>query len=85
MRNQSWRKPTTDTYKANWDVAVNSDGGKVSVGAIVRDHRGCVMGTLCANRPSLGSVFDAEALGLLLTILFCKELGITNVVFERDS
>lgn len=84
-RKQPRRKPAIESYKANWDVAISSEAGKAGMGAIIRDHRGCVMGTLHASRPTPGSVFDTKSLGLLLTVLFCKELGITNARFEGDS
>ncbi|XP_040994235.1 uncharacterized protein LOC121240764 [Juglans microcarpa x Juglans regia] len=57
----------------------------IGVGVIIRDHQGQIIGALMASKCLKGSSFDAEAHGLLLATVFCKELGLKHVVIEGDS
>ncbi|KAF5445283.1 hypothetical protein F2P56_034346 [Juglans regia] len=80
-----WTKPAVGSLKVNWDAAVQTRMGRIGIGVIIRDHQGLVIGALRANRPLRGSVFDAEAYGLLLACVFCKEIGIRHLCLEGDS
>ncbi|XP_035547372.1 uncharacterized protein LOC118348908 [Juglans regia] len=80
-----WTKPAAGCLKVNWDVAVQMRMGRIGIGVIIRDHHGLVIGALRANRPLKGSVFDAEAYGLLLACVFCKEIGVRQICLEGDS
>ncbi|XP_035543096.1 uncharacterized protein LOC118346314 [Juglans regia] len=80
-----WTKPAVGAFKVNWDAAVQSRLGRIGIGVLIRDHQGLVIGALRANRPLRGSAFDAEAYGLVLACVFCKEIGIRQFCLEGDS
>ncbi|XP_042939498.1 uncharacterized protein LOC122274528 [Carya illinoinensis] len=84
-RNLTWSRPDAEGFKVNWDSAVNSREGKVGIGVLVRDHQGWVIGALRANRLLKGSPFDAEAYGVLLVAVFCRELGLKSIYLEGDA
>ncbi|XP_042939551.1 uncharacterized protein LOC122274591 [Carya illinoinensis] len=49
------------------------------------DQAELVIGTLRATRGVTETPFDAEAQGLLLAVVFCKEIRLRNLVLEGDS
>lgn len=71
--------------KVNWDAACNIKEGRYGFGSIIRDYRGLVIGTMRAVRTFHVSPLIAEAYGLLLTALFCKNAGLNNLILEGDS
>ncbi|XP_042959546.1 uncharacterized protein LOC122294694 [Carya illinoinensis] len=80
-----WKKPAENPYKINWDAAVRSIEGRIGIGVIIRDHTGQVAGALRAQRSFRERPFDAEAYGLLIAVVFIKEIGIKQVCLEGDS
>ncbi|XP_042950075.1 uncharacterized protein LOC122282191 [Carya illinoinensis] len=84
-RNLTWSRLDAEGFKVNWDSAINSREGKIGIGVLVRDHQGRVIGALHANNPLKGSPFDAEAYGVLLTAIFCRELGLKSIYLEGDA
>lgn len=73
--NLHWYKPPTGFPKANWDAAYNRKAGKLSFGAIIRDDKSVVIGTMRASRNFNANPLIAYAYGLLLTAQFAKMLG----------
>ncbi|XP_042969118.1 uncharacterized protein LOC122301808 [Carya illinoinensis] len=82
---QRWKKPESNWFKHNWDAVVRDKEGRIGIGAVVRDSQGLVIGTLRAQRSLKGCSSDAEAYGLLVAAVFCRELGLQQVCFEGDS
>ncbi|KAF5445648.1 hypothetical protein F2P56_034686 [Juglans regia] len=80
-----WSKPKVGSFKVNWDATVNQREGHIGIGVLIRDHQGLPIGSLQAHRSFKGTPFDAEAYGILLAAVFCKELGITQCLLEGDS
>ncbi|XP_042980142.1 uncharacterized protein LOC122310312 [Carya illinoinensis] len=80
-----WSKPSQNNFKLNWDAAVKAKERRIGIGVIVRDYQGQVIGTVRAQRPLRGTPFDAEAYGLLTTVVFCKELGLQQICLEGDA
>ncbi|KAF5477160.1 hypothetical protein F2P56_003831 [Juglans regia] len=64
---------------------MQSREGKIGIGVLIRDHQGLVIGALRANRTLRGNAFDAEAYGLLMATVFCKDLGLRQLCLEGDS
>ncbi|XP_042983177.1 uncharacterized protein LOC122312594 [Carya illinoinensis] len=81
----SWKKPPNDSYKLNWDAAIDKATAKVGIGAIIRDSHGQVIGTLQATRPLKIDLFIAESYALLIASTFCKENGISAVIMEGET
>ncbi|XP_042962566.1 uncharacterized protein LOC122296834 [Carya illinoinensis] len=81
----TWSRPDAEGFKVNWDSAINLREGKIGIGVLIRDHQGRVIGALHANRPLKGSSFDAEAYGVLLAAIFCRDLGLKSIYLEGDA
>ncbi|KAG6674859.1 hypothetical protein I3842_15G068200 [Carya illinoinensis] len=64
-----WSKPIIGTFKVNWDAAVKVDTGRIGLGVLVRDHQ----------------AYEAEAHGLLLAAIFCKELVINQLLGQETD
>jgi hypothetical protein len=80
-----WTNPPSNTYKANWDIALDSNRKRMGIGVVIRDEQGYVTTTLC--RPVENS-FDptiGEAMGALVAVEFCRDLGLRDIVLEGDS
>lgn len=58
---------------------------QTGLGVIILDHKGQVMGTLCAKKRLYTKPFIAEAIGLLEAVCFCKEAGFTSVILKGDA
>ncbi|XP_040987669.1 uncharacterized protein LOC121235387 [Juglans microcarpa x Juglans regia] len=84
QRVHKWLKPVEGYYKAQWDATLSVGICKIGAGVIIRDHQGQVIGALRASRWLKGRPFDAEAHGLLLAALFCKEMGLMQVILKGD-
>ncbi|XP_040994321.1 uncharacterized protein LOC121240859 [Juglans microcarpa x Juglans regia] len=81
----NWKKPEEEWLKVNWDAAVNSGEGRIGIGVLIKDHNGLVIRALHVNRSLKGNPFDAEAYGLLIAVVFCRELGLQQLCVEGDS
>jgi hypothetical protein len=80
-----WKPPVEGMIKLNWDAGLNMKEGRVGIGIIARDSRGVC---LAARSLSLNTHIDAttaEALAAVHAIMFCKELGYANLIFEGDA
>ncbi|XP_042964588.1 uncharacterized protein LOC122298800 [Carya illinoinensis] len=80
-----WLKPPASYYKLNWDAALNSAQGLVGIGAILRDNLERSIGTLQARRELNLNLFSGEAYALMMSVVFCKEIGVSNLVVEGDA
>jgi ribonuclease HI len=80
-----WRKPTTCSYKVNYDGAVFAETAEAGIGVIVRNAQGKPMATLSQKIRFPLSVEATEAMAVRRAIRFALELGLTEVEFEGDS
>lgn len=69
----------------NWDAACNKPQKTIGLGAIMSDHDGQVLRTMCVKKSIATSPFTAEAMGLFEAILFCKNAGFSNLLLEGDT
>ncbi|XP_075640371.1 uncharacterized protein LOC142612138 [Castanea sativa] len=81
----SWSPPQTPFYKANFDGALFQDINKAGIGVVIRDSAGLVIGALSEIISLPPSVIEVEALACQIAIIFARELGLQEVVFEGDS
>jgi len=82
---KKWTPPTEGKIKVNWDAAVNVKGNCISLGIVARDCNGRFLGARCIRKPFLVEPKIAEAMAALWAVIFCKEVGFFEVVFEGDS
>ncbi|XP_075633396.1 uncharacterized protein LOC142605854 [Castanea sativa] len=71
--------------KANFDGAIFEDLRAAGIGVALRNEHGEVVAALAEQIPIPHSVFTLETLAARHAILFVRELGFRNVVFEGDS
>ena len=85
---QRWRPPNPYFYKINFDATVfqaSNSAGSAGVGVIAGDNRGDSIGALTLPIPFRQSVVELEALACQRTVQFALEIGLNQVVIERDS
>jgi hypothetical protein len=80
-----WQKPPMGICKLNWDAAVDSQGRRIGIGAIVRDHNGEVLAMLCETMAFINDPVTAEALAARRGAELCQSLGILKLVLEGDA
>ena len=79
-----WKPPARDRYKVNVDGAVFKHRKKVGIGVLIRDETRVVIAALSkiVNAP-LGAT-EIEAKAMMARVLFARDVGIREVVFEGD-
>lgn len=80
-----WQKSAEGWVKMNCDVACDKQKGCVGMGVLIRDHIGKVKAARSTTRLGCFEPAVAEVLVLLHRLLFCKEIGIQNVMVEGDA
>lgn len=83
--NYQWSPPKDQIFKANFDAAVSKSCNLASIGVIIRDWRGVAIGALTMSVPLSQSVVELEALACRRAVQFAMEIGLIEVIFERDS
>jgi hypothetical protein len=82
---KKWTPPLEGKIKINWDAAVNAKGNCIGLGIVARDCSGMFLGAKCIRKPIFVKPKMVEAMAALWAVLFCKEVGFFEVVFEGDS
>ena len=80
-----WCPPALNQYKANFDGAVFRSCSAASLGVLIRNWRGAVIGALSMRVPLPQSVADVEALACRRAVMFAVEIGLREVIFEGDA
>ena len=80
-----WHPPEFPYYEANFDAAVFKASSSAGIGVIIRDNKGDAIGALSVPTPLSTSVAAMEALACRRAVLFAKEIGLRQVLFEGDS
>ena len=80
----TWRPPAREQYKVNVDGAVFKQRKKAGIGFVIRDDNGVVIAALSkiVNAP-LGAA-EIEAKAMEAGVLFARDVGIREAVFEGD-
>uniref|UniRef100_A0A2N9EQ08 Reverse transcriptase domain-containing protein n=1 Tax=Fagus sylvatica TaxID=28930 RepID=A0A2N9EQ08_FAGSY len=80
-----WKPPIHHLYKVNFDGAFSKETNEGGIGVVIRDQAGLPIATLSQKLPATHSIEMTEALAARRAILFTKEVGLTNAVFEGDA
>jgi ribonuclease HI len=80
-----WKPPQRNVVKINWDAGLNLREGRVGLGFIVRDSQGTCLAARSMSIDIQADAPVAEAMAAANAVLFCKELGFSNVLFEGDA
>jgi hypothetical protein len=71
--------------KVNWDAAVDGRGGRIWIGAVVRDHSKKVLAMLSETIASIKDPTTAEALAARRGTELYTSLGIRRFILEGDA
>lgn len=80
-----WSLPSFGDFKVNWDASINSKDKCIGIGIVVRDSLGEVVGARCIMQETEMDPKSAESMAALKAVLFCKEVGFSQVIFEGDA
>jgi ribonuclease HI len=80
-----WQPPPPDLIKVNWDAATNIKEGCIGIGIVARDCGGHVLGAKSMYFPMVVDAKTAEAMAAIHAVLFRKDAGFLDVIFERDA
>lgn len=82
---KKWEKPPDGWVKINVDAAIFADIESVGLGIVVRGSNGQFIAAKSCRREGLFPPREAEALALQNALLWLKEEGHKNCIFETDS
>ena len=80
-----WQPPPSTCFKINFNGATFVAKNKSSIGVVIRDSQGMVIGFLSQLLPQEFQAVEIEALVALRALEFSLELGPASVVLEGDS
>ncbi|XP_050285282.1 uncharacterized protein LOC126724898 [Quercus robur] len=80
-----WKPPRNPFCKINFDGALFQDQKMASIGVVIRNPGGHVIGALSDRIFLPATVDEVEALACRKAISFALDLGVENVVLEGDS
>ncbi|XP_059454982.1 uncharacterized protein LOC132185194 [Corylus avellana] len=81
----AWTVPPPGWFKANWDTSVDIKQGRVGLGAVLGDHQGKMWAAQSQTRHGFLDPSAVEALGALLAVQLCMEMGIQQVQLEGNA
>jgi len=71
--------------KVNWDASINFKKKCIGVGIVARNSLGDFVGGRSIMQNIETDSRIAESFAALMAVLFCKELGLSEVIFEGDA
>ncbi|XP_075674823.1 uncharacterized protein LOC142644018 [Castanea sativa] len=80
-----WKPPMPGVYKANVDGDVFKEQLTAGLGVIIRDADGQVVGALSQQIYAPLDALEAEAKAMEVVVLFARDVGIQEIIFEGDS
>ena len=80
-----WQPPKYPFFKANFNAAVFKSSSSAGINVIIRDGMGEAIGALTMPIPLANSVATMEALACHKAVLFAKEIGLLDMIFEGNS
>ena len=72
-------------FKVNFDGAIFSKENKSSVGVVVRDENGLVLGSCTKRLAHAYNAVEVEAMAATTALEFASELGVRQAILEGDS
>lgn len=81
----NWKNPPLGWVKANWDVGVNHQIGRVGLRVVIRDHQGRMWVAKSVTRLGFLEPTTAETLAASMATQLCTEMGFMQVQLEGDA
>lgn len=81
----TWKPPAQDRYKVNVDGAVFKHRKKAGIGVLIQDEIGEVVVALSKLVHAPLGAAKIEAKAMESGVLFARDVGIREAVFEGDS
>ncbi|XP_050249146.1 uncharacterized protein LOC126696445 [Quercus robur] len=81
----SWIPPTSNRYKINVDGAVFASQKMASVGVLIRDAEGRLIGSCCKKIMAPLGAIKAEAKAIEVGLQLAKDLSIQDFTLKGDS
>ncbi|XP_050254838.1 uncharacterized protein LOC126700670 [Quercus robur] len=80
----TWKPPARDQYKVNVDGVVFKHRKKAGIGVVIRDKNGVVIAALSKSINDPLEAAEVEAKAMKTGVLFTRDVGIREAVFEGD-
>jgi hypothetical protein len=74
--------PGQHMVKINWDASIHKVSASIGFGCVAQDHLGNFLGTKVSYHRTVVDPKMAETMSAHHAVLFAKEVGFTNVIFE---
>ena len=81
----TWRPPARDQYKVNVDGAVFKHRKQAGVGVVIQDKNGVVIAALSKLVNAPLEAVEIEAKAMESGVIFARDVGIREAMFEGDS
>lgn len=85
IRVKEWQSPAVGGLKINVDAFIFPNADSFSFGMILRDHDSLFLGGRTSRFPGKVSVLEAEAVGMMETIVWASEFPDQPIVVESDA
>lgn len=79
-----WKPLMAPCVHVNFDVVFYNNMQASSVGVVVRNHLGLLMGAACYWHENVPSIVVTEALATLKVVRFARDLGFNSIEVEGD-
>jgi ribonuclease HI len=80
-----WQPPPVNIVKINWDAAVDLKNGRIGLGCIARNSDGVFLAGRSITKEATVDPTTAEAIAAIYAVIFGKEQGYRQIVFEGDA
>lgn len=85
MQQNKWSPPEEGWLKINVDAAIDGENRLADLGAVIRNHKGELVGAAVNTVKSLGDVEMNEARAVLWGMQAALKAGAISVVLESNS
>ena len=82
---KEWRPPPEGIFLINVDGAIPAEDGHSGVGVIIWDWESQIVAAMSMPLSGKFAVEETEALAMEKGVILALELGLENVILERDS
>ena len=81
----TWSPPSNSWYKINTDGAVFNQLQATGIGIVTRDHEGHILAAMSKKLWVPLGPLEVEAKAMEEGIIFARDMGLQEIIFESDS